>query len=86
MDRVDPDYTLFYFTLMFRPELAEDFLSKKNRKLLFFITNDDVWNTLFITMRGEDIAKYLSVFVRSFSQRFYRTYNDKVLGYVKSKL
>lgn len=86
MDRVDPDYTLFYFTLMFRAELAEDFLSKQHRKLLFFITNDDVWNTLFITMRGEDITKYLSVFVRSFSQRFYRTYNDKVLGYVKAKL
>jgi F-type H+-transporting ATPase subunit alpha len=86
MEKVKPEYTLFYFTLMFRVELADNFLLKKNRKLLFFITNDDVWNTLFMTMEGDVIKKYFNVFINSFNRKFNTSYNGKVYGYVKSKL
>lgn len=86
MDSIKPEFTQFYFTLMFREEIVDTFLNGKNSKLVFFITNPFTWNTVFMTLEGNHIKDYMTDFIKAYTYSFKTIYTHKVHSYVKSKL
>jgi F-type H+/Na+-transporting ATPase subunit alpha len=86
MDSIKPEFTQFYFTLMFREEIVDTFLSGKNSKLVFFITNASTWNTVFMTLEGDDMKDQMGEFIKAYTYSFRTIYTHKVHSYVKAKL
>ncbi len=86
MDNIKPEFTQFYFTLMFREEIVDTFLSGKNSKLVFFITNASTWNTVFMTLEGDDMKDQMGEFIKAYTYSFRTIYTHKVHSYVKAKL
>jgi F-type H+-transporting ATPase subunit alpha len=86
MDNIKPEFTQFYFTLMFREEIVDTFLTGKNSKLVFFITNASTWNTVFMTLEGDDVKDQMVDFIKAYTYSFKTIYTHKVHSYVKSKL
>nr|YP_009118119.1 ATP synthase F1 subunit alpha [Stachyamoeba lipophora]AJF22893.1 ATP synthase F1 subunit alpha [Stachyamoeba lipophora] len=86
MDGIQPEYTQFYYTLLFKEEMAITFLSRKNANLISFVSNPNTWNVCFMSLYGKDIQKHLKTFLKAYTEAFIDVYNDKIHSYVKAKM